>query len=48
MGINPVYITMVFGQLAGLSKKVCLYTGADWLKLNCPSEGGERSMGWQS
>ena len=34
-----VYITMVLGQPAGLSKEVCLYVGADWLK----PEVGERS-----
>ena len=35
---------MVFGQPVGLSKEVCLYAGADWLKLICQSEGGERSV----
>ena len=28
-------ITMVLGQPAGLSKEVCLYAGADWLKVVC-------------
>ena len=35
-----VYTTMVLGQPAGLSKSVCLYAGADWLRLVCQSEGG--------
>ena len=29
---------------AYLSKEVCSYEGADWLKLICQSEGGERSV----
>ena len=33
---------MVLGQPAGLSKEVCLYAGADWLK----PEAGERSRAW--
>ena len=36
---------MIPGQSAGLSQKVCLYVGADWLKLVCQSQGGERSEG---
>ena len=28
---------MVFGQPARLSKEVCLYADADWLKLICQS-----------
>ena len=40
-----VYITLVFGGRASLSKEVCLYAGADWLKLICQSEGGEGSIG---
>ena len=38
----------------GLSKEVCLYAGADWLKLICQSDGGERSsqlftfVAWQN
>ena len=45
-----MYITVVLGQSVGLSKEVCLYTDADWLKLICQSEGGERSVisyAWQ-
>ena len=37
--------TVALGQPVGLSKEVCLYTGADWLKLSCQSEGGERPVG---
>ena len=36
--------TMVLRHPAGLSKELCLYTSADWLKLNCESEGGERGQ----
>ena len=45
-----VHITVTLGQPAGLSKEVCLYAGADWLKLICQSEGGEtpRSTGSES
>ena len=35
---------MVYGQTTGLSNEACLYAGADWLKLTCQSEGGERSV----
>ena len=35
---------MVLGQSVGLSKEVCLYADADWLKIICQSEGGERSV----
>ena len=35
---------MVFGQPVGFSKEVCLYAGADWLKLKCQSESGEGSV----
>ena len=28
----------------GLAKEVCLHAGADWLKLICQSEEGERSI----
>ena len=28
----------------GLSKEVCLYSSADRLKIDCQSEGGERSV----
>ena len=27
-----------------MSKEVCLFAGADWLKIICQSEGGERSI----
>ena len=42
-----VHTTVTLGQPAGLSKEVCLYAGADWLKLICQSEGGQppRSTG---
>lgn len=40
-------ITLVLGQPAGLSKEVCLYSCADWIKLACQSEGGEGSV-WHS
>ena len=36
---------MVLGQPTGLSKKACSYVGADWLKLVCQSEDGDRSNG---
>ena len=50
-----VYITMVLGQPARLSKEACLYADADWLKPICQSHsedieshimvrGGERSV----
>ena len=38
----------------GLSKEVCLYVGADWLKPICQSDGGERTshlftvVAWQN
>ena len=37
-----VYIAVVLGQPAGLSKEVCLHSGADWIniKLLCQSEAG--------
>ena len=38
-----VYITVVLVQPVGWSVMVCLYAGADWLKLICQSEGGQRS-----
>ena len=43
MNMCCIYITWVLGKPAGLSKKVCLYTSTDWLKLTCQSEGGKRS-----
>ena len=39
-----VYIHWYRDDLEGLSKEVCLYAGADWLKFVCGSEGGERSV----
>ena len=39
-----VYIAMVLRQPADLSKEVCLYVGADWLKLISQSEIGERTV----
>ena len=30
-----VYTARALGQHAGLSKEVCVYVGADWLKLIC-------------
>ena len=39
-----VYITIKLGQPAGMSKGMRLYTGADWIKLICLSEAGERSV----
>ena len=38
-----VYITVVLVQPVGWSAIVCLYIGADWLKLICQSQGGQRS-----
>ena len=40
-GSCVVYITLVLGQLSGLSKDACLYTGADRLELICQSEDGD-------
>ena len=31
-----------------MSKEVCPYAGADWLKLKCQSEGGEGSVAAES
>ena len=43
MGTCFVYSTVVLGQPAGLSEKVCLLAGAaDWLI--CRSDGGERTI----
>ena len=45
-----VYITVVLGQSLGLSKEMCRHADADWQKLICQSEGGERtviSYAWQ-
>ena len=39
-----VCFTVVCGQPTALSNEACLYAGADWLKLICQSEGGERSV----
>ena len=39
-----VYITMLLAQTARVSKEACLYADADWLKLICQSESGERSL----
>ena len=44
MGTCFVYITVIVGWPVGLSKEVCLHAGADWRKLVCHSEGGERSV----
>ena len=35
---------MVLGQPTGLSKEACFNAVADWLRLACQSESGERSM----
>lgn len=48
MGVCFVFITMVLGQQMDWTKEVCLYTGADWLKLVCQSGGGKRSILAQS
>ena len=37
-------ITDALGQPADLSKEVCLYPCADWLKLVSQSEAGEKSI----
>ena len=45
MAMCFVYTAVILGQPTGLSKGLCLYMGADWLKLICQSEGGgERSI----
>ena len=43
-----VYITMALGQSIDMSKEVCLYADADWLRLICQSEGGEKSIVWDA
>ena len=38
------HMLCLLGQPASLSKEVCLYAGADWLKLTPVGGGGERSL----
>ena len=41
--------SMSLAQVARfMSKEVCLYAGADWLKLICQSEGDQRSVAAES
>ena len=44
LSLSLFYFKTALGQPTGLSKEVCLYEGADWLKLIIQSEGGEGSL----
>ena len=37
-----VYTAVILAQPAGLPKGVRMHAGADWLKLTCQAESGER------